>query len=313
MDTHQIVSQATPITPQEIMAPLMWMVFAFAAAWYVGLTASEVKYARLADGRQQMRSLPLLFRLLLPFVSNVAPLFRHKKLDKYRARLDGRLISAGYEGVLNAEEFLSIRLLLLIVAVPAGFGFKLALEGLPGVGRYWHLGTILTIGYSLIYASAWLKGVRNARHRSMQKALPYVLDLMTLSVEAGLDFMTAIRKIIERRVMDPLGEELMRVFHEIQVGKTRRQALRDMGLRVDQPDLSSVVSALVQADELGVSLGTILRIMADQMRMKRFQRAEKLAYEAPVKMLGPLLLLIFPAVMLFLLGPIVAQAFRSAF
>lgn len=189
MDTHQIVSQATPITPQEIMAPLMWMVFAFAAAWYVGLTASEVKYARLADGRQQMRSLPLLFRLLLPFVSNVAPLFRHKKLDKYRARLDGRLISAGYEGVLNAEEFLSIRLLLLIVAVPAGFGFKLALEGLPGVGRYWHLGTILTIGYSLIYASAWLKGVRNARHRSMQKALPYVLDLMTLSVEAGLDFM----------------------------------------------------------------------------------------------------------------------------
>ena len=313
MDTHQIVSQATPITPQEIMAPLMWMVFAFAAAWYVGLTASEVKYARLADGRQQMRSLPLLFRLLLPFVSNVAPLFRHKKLDKYRARLDGRLISAGYEGVLNAEEFLSIRLLLLIVAVPAGFGFKLALEGLPGVGRYWHLGTILTIGYSLIYASAWLKGVRNARHRSMQKALPYVLDLMTLSVEAGLDFMTAIRKIIERRVMDPLGEELLRVFHEIQVGKTRRQALRDMGLRVDQPDLSSVVSALVQADELGVSLGTILRIMADQMRMKRFQRAEKLAYEAPVKMLGPLLLLIFPAVMLFLLGPIVAQAFRSAF
>ncbi len=313
MNPEQALSQATPITPQEIVAPLMWMVFAFAAAWYVGLTASEVKYARLADGRQQMRSLPLLFRLMLPFVSNVAPLFRHKKLDKYRAKLDGRLISAGYEGVLNAEEFLSIRLLLVIVAIPVGFGFKPALEGLPGVGRYWHIGTILMIGYSLIYATSWLKRVRNVRHRSMQKALPYVLDLMTLSVEAGLDFMTAIRKIIERRVMDPLGEELLRVFHEIQVGKTRRQALRDMGLRVDQPDLSSVVSALVQADELGVSLGTILRIMADQMRVKRFQRAEKLAYEAPVKMLGPLLLLIFPAVMLFLLGPIVAQAFRNVF
>lgn len=313
MDADQIVSQASQITPQEIVAPLMFMVFAFATAWYVGLTASEVKYARLADGRQQMRRLPLVFRLLLPFVSNVCALFRHKKLDRFRARLDARLISAGYEGVLSAEEFLSIRLLLFIVAVPAGFIFKPAFEGLPGVGRFWPYGTVLMITYSLLYPGGWLKKVRTIRHRSMQKALPYVLDLMTLSVEAGLDFMTAIRKIIERRVMDPLGEELLRVFHEIQVGKTRRQALRDMGNRVDQPDISSVVSALVQADELGVSLGTILRIMADQMRVKRFQRAEKLAYEAPVKMLGPLLLLIFPAVMLFLLGPIVAQAFRSAF
>ena len=313
MDPERIVPQVTQITPQEIIAPLMWMVFAFAAAWYVGLTASEVKYARLADGRQQLRKLPLLFRLLLPFVPNVVPLFRHKKLEKYRAKLDGRLVSAGYEGVLSAEEFMSIQLLMIIVAVPLSFGFKPAIGDLPGVGRFWNMGTIFMIGYSMIYPTSWLKQVRNARHRSMQKALPYVLDLMTLSVEAGLDFMTAIRKIIERRVMDPLGEELLRVFHEIQVGKTRRQALRDMGLRVDQPDLSSVVSALVQADELGVGLGTILRIMADQMRMKRFQRAEKLAYEAPVKMLGPLLLLIFPAVMLFLLGPILAQAFRSTF
>ncbi len=313
MDPERIVPHVTQITPQEIIAPLMWMVFAFAAAWYVGMTASEVKYVRLADGRQQMRRLPLLLRLLLPFVANVAPMFRHKKLEKYRAKLDGRLISAGYEGLLSAEEFMSIQFLLFIVAVPLSFGFKPAFGDLPGIGRFWNVGTILMIGYSMIYPTSWLKQARNARHRSMQKALPYVLDLMTLSVEAGLDFMSAIRKIIERRVMDPLGEELLRVFHEIQVGKTRRQALSDMGLRVDQPDLSSVVSALVQADELGVSLGTILRIMSDQMRMKRFQRAEKLAYEAPVKMLGPLLLLIFPAVMLFLLGPILAQAFRSAF
>ncbi len=313
MDPERIAPYVIPITPQEIVAPLMWMLFAFAAAWYVGMTASEVKYVRLADGRQQMRTLPLLFRLLLPFVPNVAPLFRHKKLNNYRAKLDARMISAGYEGVLNAEEFMSLQLLLFVVAVPLGFGMPPLLEGLPGISRFKDFGIILVIGYSLIYPTSWLRRVRGERHRSMQKALPYVLDLMTLSVEAGLDFMTAIRKIIERRTMDPLGEELLRVFHEIQVGKTRRQALRDMGLRVDQPDLSSVVSALVQADELGVSLGTILRIMADQMRVKRFQRAEKLAYEAPVKMLGPLLLLIFPAVLMFLLGPILAQAFRSAF
>ncbi|MCX7824062.1 MAG: type II secretion system F family protein [Verrucomicrobiae bacterium] len=299
--------------PEEIVAALMWLVFAFAGVWYIGLAVSEVKYVRLADGRQQARSLPLLFRLMLPLVPNVAPIFRHKRLEKSRAKLDARLISAGYESLLNAEEFLSIALVIFIVAAPLSFGFKWAFEGWRFLGRWWPLLTIMVILYSLYYPWSWLRHARERRHRSIQKALPYVLDLMTLSVEAGLDFMSALRKIIERRAIDPLGEELLRAFHEVQVGRTRRQALRDMGARVDQPDLSSVVSALAQADELGVSLGTILRIMADQMRVKRFQRAEKLAHEAPVKMLGPLLLLIFPAVMLFLLGPIIAQAARQAF
>ena len=303
----------TAIRPEEIIAALMWLVFAFAGVWYVGLAASDVRYVRLADGRQQERSLPLLFRLILPFVPNVARVFRHKRLDKTRAKLDARLISAGYEGLLSAEEFLSIQLMIFIVAVPLSFGFRWAFEGWRFLGKYWPMLTIMLMLYSLYYPWSWLRHARDRRHRNIQKSLPYVLDLMTLSVEAGLDFMSALRKIIERRAMDPLGEELLRTFHEVQVGRTRRQALRDMGARVDQPDLSSVVSALAQADELGVSLGTILRIMADQMRVKRFQRAEKLAHEAPVKMLGPLLLLIFPAVMLFLLGPIIAQAARQAF
>ena len=135
MDPEQIAPHVMPITPQEIVAPLMWMVFAFTAAWYVGMSASEVKYVRLADGRQQTRKLPLLFRLLLPFVPNVARLFRHKKLENHRAKLDARLISAGYEGLLSAEEFLSIQLLVFLVAVPLSFGMKPALEGLPGIGR----------------------------------------------------------------------------------------------------------------------------------------------------------------------------------
>jgi tight adherence protein C len=299
--------------PAELVAALMWMLFIGAGVWYVGLSASEVKYVRLADGRQQARILPLMFRLLLPFVSNVAPWFRHKRLDRHRARLDGRLVSAGHEGLLNAEEFLSIQVLLLMVAVPMGLLLQPALASIRYVNQYWWALAVLLVAMCALYPLSWLRKTRDLRHRAIQKALPYVLDLMTLSVEAGLDFMTAMRKIIDRRAMDALGEELLRVFHEIQVGKTRRQALRDLATRVDQPDLSSVSHALVQADELGVSLGTILRIMADQMRSKRFQRAEKLAHEAPVKMLAPLLLFIFPAVMAFLLGPIIVQAFSRAF
>ena len=100
---------------------------------------------------------------------------------------------------------------------------------------------------------------------------------------------------------------------EIQVGSSRREALLNMAGRVRQPDLKAVAFALVQADELGVSLGSMLRIQSEQLRSRRFDRAEKLAAEAPVKMLGPLLLCIFPAVFVILLGPVVSQAMKGMF
>ena len=100
---------------------------------------------------------------------------------------------------------------------------------------------------------------------------------------------------------------------EIQVGSSRREALRNMAVRVGQPDLRALAFALVQADELGVSIGAILRIQSDQLRARRFDRAEKLAAEAPVKMLGPLMLCIFPAVFIILMGPVLSQAMKGMF
>ena len=156
----------------------------------------------------------------------------------------------------------------------------------------------------------WLRTTLRERHRSIERALPFVLDLLTLSVEAGLDFMTAIKRILDHRAVDPLGEELLRAFREVQVGKTRREALRNMAYRAMQQDLGGVVNSLVQADELGVSIGYILRVQSDQMRSRRFQRAEKLAQEAPVKLLFPLIAFIFPSVFIVLLGPVLLELFR---
>jgi tight adherence protein C len=157
----------------------------------------------------------------------------------------------------------------------------------------------------------WLRSVVKQRHRSIRKALPFMLDLLTLSVEAGLDFMNAMQRIVDRRKVDAIGEEFVRVLREIQLGKTRRVALRDMAERVNQSEVRTVVNALVQADELGVGIAQILRIQADQMRLRRFERAEKLANEAPVKMLFPLVAFIFPAVFLVLLGPMILQILRQ--
>jgi tight adherence protein C len=162
-----------------------------------------------------------------------------------------------------------------------------------------------------MYPVLWLTRAVTTRHNSIRRSLPFVLDLLTLSVEAGMDFMTALQRNLERARIDPLAEELIQVVRGIQLGKTRREALRDMSTRVNLSELRSVINALVQADELGVSIGSILRIQADQMRQRRFERAEKLANEAPVKMLFPLLLFIFPAVFLVLLGPIIAQLLRQ--
>jgi tight adherence protein C len=119
--------------------------------------------------------------------------------------------------------------------------------------------------------------------------------------------MTGINRIIQKREIDPLGEELIRVFREIQVGRSRKEALQNFSIRVNHSDVRTLSNALIQADELGSGIGHALRIQADQIRIKRFQRAEQLGNKAPVKMLFPLTLFIFPAVFLILLGPILLQ------
>ena len=286
-------------------------------AWYCGRLAMDITYVTLADGRRQERRLPFLYRLILPFSPNIQPLFRSRRYDRLREKVRRDLVSAGFDGLLTTEEFLSLKLLQPLILAPLLFGlYHVSMMSVPG--RFGGLLMRQQYGFGLLVAlfyyvepMLWLRGSVRSRHRMIERALPFVLDLLTLSVEAGLDFMTAIKRIIDRRAIDPLGEELIRMFREVQLGKTRREALRDMSERSRQTDLRSVINALIQADELGVSIGSILRIQSDQMRIRRFQNAEKIANEAPVKMLFPLIAFIFPAVFIVLLGPIILQIMRQ--
>jgi tight adherence protein C len=149
------------------------------------------------------------------------------------------------------------------------------------------------------------------------KSMPDALDLLTVCVEAGLGFDQAMAKVAEKWENEvSLGFE--RVLAEIRLGKLRREALRDMADRMEVADMTSFVAAIIQADQLGVSMGKVLRIQSDQMRVKRRQRAEKKAHEAPVKMLIPMAFLIFPSIYIVLLGPaamilINSPALRSVF
>ena len=291
-----------------------WAVFAALLAWYVTTVASEVTYVTLADGRRQERAIPLIFRLLLPFVSNLDKVLLKPSFEKRIAKKEEMLVAAGFEGLLSGKEFVALELISPVV-LGAVWVLMIFLLGviLPdsvftsGRGFLCVMGILIFV----IQPSMWLSGELKKRHLAILKALPFVLDILTLSVEAGMDFISALQRNCQTRKMDALNEELLRMTKEIQVGLSRKEALRNMAERVKQGDLRAVAMALIQADELGVSIGSILRIQSEQMRSRRFDRAEKLANEAPTKMLGPLMLCIFPAVFIILLGPVLMNAMKG--
>src|SRR5882762_4632411 len=149
------------------------------------------------------------------------------------------------------------------------------------------------------------------RNIKILKRLPSFLDIVTMAVEAGMNLSTAVQKSVETMPSGPLLVEVNRLLREVSAGKPRTDAMRDMAARLHFPASNSLVSALVQSELMGSSIGPILRAQSEQRRTERFQRAEKLALEAPVKMLGPLIMCIFPCTFIVIGFPIAVQLIRS--
>jgi tight adherence protein C len=148
------------------------------------------------------------------------------------------------------------------------------------------------------------------RQKSVRQALPDALDLLTICVEAGLGFDAAMVKVAQKWE-SPLSNGFARVIQEIQLGKLRREALRDMAYNIDIAEMTSFVAIVIQSEMLGVSMAKVLRIQSDQMRVKRRQMAEEEAHKTPIKMLIPMILLIFPSLLLVLMTPAVLSIMQS--
>ena len=161
---------------------------------------------------------------------------------------------------------------------------------------------LVFVGVGFAAPSMLLSSMARRRQHSITKSLPDALDLLTICVEAGLGFDAAMAKVAEKWE-DELSLAFRRVLQEIQLGKLRREALREMSDRMEVPDVATFVAAIIQADQLGVSIARVLRIQSDQMRMRRRQRAEELARASQVKILPPVVFFIFPAILIILLGP----------
>lgn len=156
------------------------------------------------------------------------------------------------------------------------------------------------------FPQLWLRGRINNRQKEIRKAMPDALDLLTICVEAGLGFDAAMSKVSEKWE-NQLSLAFARAIREIQLGKARRDALRDMADRIGLAEMTSFVAAVIQSESLGVSMAKVLRIQSDQMRLKRRQFAEELAHQAPIKMLLPMVSLIFPTIMIILMVPAMFQ------
>lgn len=279
-------------------------------AWLVSRALAEVP----SEDREFKDPPPVGFRLLWwpiqwvsHFLDNIIP-------GKARARLAARLLVAGLEFTVSPAQFVAARMIgaivlactacfvLSLVEEPANGGFSTVLYGqvaLSGALSGW------------FYPVIWLRDRMALRKRELLKSLPFLLDIITLCVEAGLNMQGAMAQAVAKGPKGVLRSEFLRVLRDIRAGKQRAEALRAMAARLREPSITAFTTAVIQAESMGMSLGPVLRAQADQRRSERFLRAEKMAMEAPVKMLFPLIAFIFPCTFIVLFFPIVIKFMHS--
>jgi tight adherence protein C len=249
------------------------------------------------DGKKTSNS---LVRLTRPFFSQyIMPSIRGKqRFEKMRLKYRRKLISGGLKDQLTADEFIAFKIF-LVVFFPLVAGVLRAsdMADVPGYAFF----ALPIVGF--VYPDFWVNGLIKVRHKSVLKSLPFVVDLLALSTEAGLDFIGAIQKVVEKAAPSPLIEELEQALKEIKVGSSRAEALRELAIRINMQEVNSFIAVLVSADQMGASIGKVLRQQSDQIRTLRFVRAEKAGAVSAQKLMLPTFVLILPAILLIMLGP----------
>jgi tight adherence protein C len=286
--------------------------FPWIAAAVVGMTVAGVTWlvaGLLADVPDEDRTYrdtpPLAFRLAWWPIHRLGFHLRPTLPAGWRQRFQGRLRAAGLDYALSPEQFLASQ---CVAGAGAAAFIAFVLDAWRVANPWPWIATAAGLG--MVFPQIWLRDRLLARKREVLKTLPFFLDIVTLCVEAGLNLAGAFQQATSKGPAGPFRDELSRVLRDIRAGKPRADALRTMADRLDEPAVTNLVSALIQAEAMGMNLGPILRAQAEQRRTERFARAEKLAMEAPVKLLLPLIAFIFPCTFLVLGFPIVMKFMR---
>jgi tight adherence protein C len=249
---------------------------------------------------------PFSQRVLVPLTRTILNTIGKYGPKQSAERLRLNLQQAGNPGNLTPVMYSGIRIALALMLVVV-FSF-VTFRTMPFAQALMYSAIGAGLGYLL--PGIWLGQQIKKRKKNILKALPDALDLLTISVEAGLAFDSALQRVTEKWETE-LAKEFKRVLTDTRLGRARRDALKEMAARTGVDDVQTFTAAVIQAEQLGVSIGKILRIQADQMRVRRRQRAEEAAQKAPIKMLFPMVFLIFPALFVVILGPAVPRLMQG--
>ncbi len=280
---------------------------------FVGLASGspvDPVQARLTQlGTMQAKNLeelelqaPLFERTIRPMAARLSGSVARIASTSFTQQTEKRLALAGNPGDLRTADWLGIKAVGALVGAGV-FALLFMVVGvldLPLVLRVVMLPIGLMFGYTI--PEFWLGGRVRKRQHQILLQIPDALDLLTISVRAGLGFDGALGKVVEK-LKGPLTDEFRRALAEIRVGKSRRDALRDIVPRTEVPALTNFIGAVIQAEQLGVSISKVLQVQSEQLRIERRQRAEEMAAKAPIKMLFPLVGCIFPSLFIVILGP----------
>ncbi len=281
-----------------------------------GRSSVDPVQARLTQlGSMQARNLeelelqqPFLDRTIRPLANQLSGTLGRYTSASFADKTEKRLALAGNPGDLRVGDFLAVKAIsagvfavafVLLFLVLLGMGIVLALL-LGGAG--------LAIGW--IAPEFWLGRRIRARQKAILLSIPDALDLLTISVRAGLGFDAALGKVVEK-MPGPLTDEFRRALAEVRVGKARRDALRDIVPRTEVAPLTNFIGAIIQAEQLGVSISKVLQVQSEQLRIERRQRAEEQAAKAPIKILFPLVGCIFPSLFIIILGPAIISIMKT--
>jgi len=288
----------------------------FIAIGVAGSSSADPVQARLTQlGTMQARNLeelelqaPFLERTLRPLAGRLAGTTSRFTSSSFTAQTEKNLALAGNPGNLRVADWMAIKVISAVVfAILFFLLFTFVLNTGPILGVA--LGAVgIVVGY--IVPEFWLGRRRRARQHAIVLQLPDALDLLTISVRAGLGFDAALGKVVEKMV-GPLVDEFRRALAEVRVGKARRDALRDIIPRTEVPALTNFIGAIIQAEQLGVAISKVLQVQSEQLRIERRQRAEEMAAKAPIKMLFPLVGCIFPSLFIVILGPAIILIIKN--
>jgi tight adherence protein C len=288
---------------------MVFTAIAFLAVW-IGFAAVRVQktaeqrlavYGRRSVTRDDAMTQPFAERALAPAVLAMGRFANRYTPVGYLANVQKKLIYGGNPGNVDATSYVLIKVLLGLAGIAAAWFLR---DYGDGIVRLLILFGPPLLGF--FGPDAWLQRHIDDRKKSMQRALPDTLDLLVISVEAGLGFDSALSRVVQT-VPGPLSEEFFRMLQETRVGVSRRDAMRHLMDRTDLDELRSFILAMMQAEAFGVTIARVLRVQADEMRVKRRQRAQEKAFAAPVKLVFPLVFCIFPSLFIVLLGPAAIQ------